>query len=171
MDCRTECFRATSILPAAIHRRARSCARWSNICFRWRTASRSQATHRSAIAWSVLRSMRCRARLPTICGRTSTTRNRIRWSAACIRSRGPRTGRNRTCTAWRRTSAAAPQTSIRGGPSLRHPYLWRAHRRRPFRASLQQFMRRAKSAHRWAAQTFISWKRPIIPFAARCGSR
>ena len=63
-------------------------------------------------------STRCPARSPTTCGRTNTTRNRTRWSAACITSHGPPTGRNRISTAWNRTSAAARRTFTRDGPSL-----------------------------------------------------
>ena len=50
----------------------------------------------AATGWSSWRSTRCPGRSPTICGPTSTTRNRTRWSAACIASHGRPTDRNRT---------------------------------------------------------------------------
>ena len=110
-------LRRTSCRPRT-HPRGRSCARWSSICFRSRTSAgdhRRCIARRPAGAAGFQRA--AREHSPTICGRTSTTRNRIRWSAACTISHGPRTGRNRTSTDWSRTSAAVRLTFTRDGQS------------------------------------------------------
>ena len=73
---------------------------------------------RSATASSGLPSTLCPAHSQTICGRTNTTRSPTRWSAACTTNRGSPTALNRISMASIPTSAAAPQTSTRDGPSL-----------------------------------------------------
>ena len=118
-------------------------------------------------------SMRCPARSPTTCGRTNTTRNQTRLSAACTISHGLRMGRNRISLAWSQTLAAALRTSTRAGQSLRLAFHAVRRCRTPRRTTdwLRLLMLLAKSAQCYAEQQFTWWRKPPTPSMASFGSQ